>query len=175
MVAHSIYRGIDNLAPLGFNSILTEGYTGYLNRGQALEEDVKNSPPGKVFLAALSTGMLSAAEIYDVLHPGKIRVYGIEDQNLYKQHSRLLFGKDPTRYLRPIPSQTDHEQIIAKRSHAMVANALNFMQTEKVDKVIIIAGTAHIEGIEHLLENNNISFITIEPHGLQESLEVKNY
>lgn len=116
------------------------------------EEDV-----GKVFDAGFA---------YEYNNKDKIKTYGSEDEEFHE-----LTGEINSRLPKSKGRLWLHQELILdKRSETGVKNTVRRMETNGMSKAIFICGAGHTKGTIEILEEEGVSYLVLQPKGMDEKL-----
>ncbi len=73
--------------------------------------------------------------------------------------------EEPSRIIKEnLPKLEKFYEIATKRDRTLVNNTMKFMDKEKVNAAVLITGGFHTEGIKHVLEEKDISYVVVCPN-----------
>ena len=111
--------------------------------------------------------ILDAGFTYEYFNSSEMETYGAEDEDFHDTAAFVAY-----RYPKSEGTVWLYEKIILdKRSEIDVKNTVERMKETGKDKAIFICGAAHTKGILNTLEEEGVSYLVIQPKGLDEKLK----
>lgn len=114
--------------------------------------------------------LADAGITYEYMNDTQVLTYGVEDEDIHDVASiiatRQPKGKGFLWLFKTV--------VVDKRNETSVENIVKYMKATGNDKAVFICGAAHTKGITEGLEKEGVSYIVVEPKGLEKALMIQN-
>lgn len=114
--------------------------------------------------------LADAGITYEYMNDTKVLTYGLEDEDIHEVAGIIAMrqpkGKGAVWLYKTV--------IVDKRNETLVGNVVKYMGETGKDEAVFICGAAHTKGITEGLEKEGMSYIVVEPKGMEEELKILN-